>query len=217
MSLSGIGIKARLYSGLGALVVACAGIASFATYQQWAIQGQVTKLGLIGENTARVLQISADLEALRRANLRYMYDADEASYTEAGEREAIATRLLKEAAKAIASEERRKIYSEVEVNVGQLRAKRDELGETVKKLTTGKAMLLAAGDRLAAEAAKKATASPNRLRNSNLARVQRFIRDVPSRTKRCRMRSEKRRTRHHAPRRQGQRWWLVAGHILAQV
>jgi HAMP domain-containing protein len=154
MSLSGIGIKARLYSGFGALVFACAGIASFATYQQSAIQGQVTKLGLIGENTARVLQISVDLQALRRANLRYMYDADEASYIEAGEREASATRLLGEAAKTTASEERRKTYSEVEANVGQLHAKRDELGVTVKNFTTGKALLLSVGDRLAAEAAK---------------------------------------------------------------
>ena len=154
MALSDIGIKARLYSGFGALVVACAGIAGFATYQQLTIQGQVTKLGLIGENTARVLQISADLQALRRANLRYIYDADEASYIEAGERETSATRLLVEAAKTTVLEERRKVYSEVEANVGHLRAGRDELGVIVKKMTTGKALLLTEGDRLAAEAAK---------------------------------------------------------------
>jgi len=154
MSVLNLRIKGRLFGGFGLLVVFAVGLAVFAVSQLWAIQGQVGKMTALVDNQVRVLQIGADLQAMRRAILRYAFDHDKPSFEEANQRIAHSTGLLEDSAKATLSEERRKTYGEVEKMVGDLRLKRDELGGAIDKTVAGKAILFPVGDKLAADVAK---------------------------------------------------------------
>jgi len=119
-----------------------------------AIQGEVNKMTALSENTMRASQVAVNLQAIRRAILRYNFDADEASYKESAERETKAIALLQDAAKATLSEERRKTYNSLEANVGQLRGKREALGDAVKKMNAARASLFTVGDQVVADLAK---------------------------------------------------------------
>src|SRR3981189_1551556 len=151
MSLLRLRIKGRLYGGFGVLVVFVLALAGFAIWKMSAFRGDVVRLTALSENTIRVSEIAVNLQAIRRAILRYNFDADEASYKEAAERENKAIALLQAAAKATLSEERRKSYNALEANVGQLRTKREALGDAVKKMTAGRAELFTVGDQLTAD------------------------------------------------------------------
>src|SRR6202521_4204560 len=86
MSFLNLRIRGRLYGGFGALVLFCAALAGFAVWQLSAIHTEVGSMTVQSKNTIRVGQISAELQAIRRAILRYNFDHDEASYAEAEKR-----------------------------------------------------------------------------------------------------------------------------------
>jgi methyl-accepting chemotaxis protein len=118
------------------------------------VQDQVAQQSTLSDSTARVLEISTHLQAIQRANLRYIYDADEAAMKEASEREAAATELLQVGAKGTISEERRKLYNGLIADIARMRSLRDNLGDAVNEARTGKATLLPSGDELTAKVAK---------------------------------------------------------------
>src|SRR5215472_5566927 len=154
MSLLRLRISGRLYASFGALVLFGLALAGFAVWQLQAVDSQVDKMMALNDNVVRVLTVTADLQAMRRAILRYAFDHDKPSYEEADKRGASAIAVLQDAAKATLSEERRKTYGEVEQIVRELRAKRNELGEAVDKSVAGKAILFPVGDKMAADVAK---------------------------------------------------------------
>ena len=141
-------ISGRLYAGFGAVVLTVIAMAAFGVSQLSSIQGEVGKMTGLLANTVRALQVSGNLHAIRRAILRYNFDADETSYREAGERETETLELLKAAGRATPSEDRRKSYSTLETNVAQLRAKRLELGDAIHRLTAARTSLISVGDEL---------------------------------------------------------------------
>jgi len=149
-----LGIKGRLYAGFAALVLLGLGLATLAVWELSGIQGQVAKMMGFSESTARVLEISVDLQAIRRGTLRYLYDGEEASFNEAAERETHAIELLRAGAKTTLSEERRKTYNTLESEVAKLRATREALGANIKKMDEGKKTLFAVGDQLTADTGK---------------------------------------------------------------
>jgi methyl-accepting chemotaxis protein len=149
-----LGIKGRLYAGFAALVLLGVGLATLAVWELSGIQGQVAKMMAFSENTARVIEISTDLQAIRRGTLRYLYDGEEASFNEAAERETNAIELLRAAAKATPSEERRKTYNTLESEIAKLRATREALGANIKKMDEGKKTLFSLGDQLTADTGK---------------------------------------------------------------
>ncbi len=159
MSIRRLRITGRLYTGFAALVLLGLALALFGVWQLWGIQGQAERMTALSDNTARVLEISAHLQGIRRANLRYIYDADEPSFQEAAERETAATALLQAAAKATLSEERRKTYNSLESAVAKLRGLRENLGAAVKTMTAGKSTLFKAGDELTASTSKLVAAA----------------------------------------------------------
>jgi hypothetical protein len=107
MSLLEMRIKGRLYSGFGMLVMFVLALAVFAVWKMTAIQSEVGKMTALSGNTVRVMEVSTNLQAIRRAILRYNFDADETSFRESAERESKTIQLLQDAAKATLSEERR--------------------------------------------------------------------------------------------------------------
>ncbi|WP_456620477.1 HAMP domain-containing methyl-accepting chemotaxis protein [Bradyrhizobium sp. P5_C12] len=147
-------IRGRLYAGFMALVAVGLVMAVVAVWNLRAVQEQVAKLSAFSDSTARVLEISTHLQAIQRANLRYIYDANEPAMKEASEREAAATELLKVGAKGTASEERRKLYNDLVDDIAKMRSLRDNLGDAVNEARTGKATLLPSGDELTVKMGK---------------------------------------------------------------
>jgi methyl-accepting chemotaxis protein len=154
MSFLNLRVRGRLYSGFGLLVLFCAALAGFAIWQLWQIHDQVGSMTIQSKNTVRVVQISAELQAIRRAILRYNFDHDEASYAEAEKRLADTSEFLELAIKETRSEERRATYKEVQKDVAELKLKRVALGDAVKQLVAGRDLLFTDGDQMAADVQK---------------------------------------------------------------
>ncbi|MGY8665500.1 methyl-accepting chemotaxis protein [Bradyrhizobium sp. UFLA05-109] len=169
-------IRGRLYAGFAALVAVGLIMAAVAVWNLWAVQDQVAKASALSDSTARVLEISSHLQAIQRANLRYIHDGNEPSLREAGDREAAATELLQVGAKATLSEERRKLYNDLISDIAKMRSLRDDLGDAVNEMRTGRATLLPGGDDLAAKAAKLVIAA----RISHDAEVAAAVADLES-------------------------------------
>jgi methyl-accepting chemotaxis protein len=154
MSLLNFRIRGRLYGGFAILLVFCAGLAAFAVSQLTAVRDQVDLLGLQSKNTIRVGEITTELQAIRRGILRYTFDQDDASFTESDKRLARVAELLDEAVRTTKSEERKASYREAAKEIADLKVKRAELGEAVKRMLAGRAMLYAEGDQMAADVQK---------------------------------------------------------------
>jgi methyl-accepting chemotaxis protein len=154
MSFLNFRIRGRLYGGFGALILFCAALAGFGVWQLWGIGDGVASMTIQSRNTIRVVQISSELQAIRRAILRYNFDHDEASFTEAGKRLEDTSVLLDVAIKETRTEERRAVYREIEKDVAELKLKRAALGDAVKQMVAGKDLLFAEGDKMAADVQK---------------------------------------------------------------
>ena len=154
MSFLNLRISGRLYGGFAALLLFCVGLAGFAVMQLGELRTQVASMTLQSENTIRVGEIATNLQAIRRAILRYTFDHDEKSYAEAETRLKKAGDLLVEADKTTKSEERRAAYKEIDKDIEQLKAKRLALGEAVNQTVAGRALLFSDGDKMAADVQK---------------------------------------------------------------
>jgi hypothetical protein len=147
-------IRGRLYAGFTALAAVGLIMTVVAVWNLWAVQDQVARMSTFSDSTARIREISVHLQALQRANLRYIYDANEPAFKEAAEREAATVELLKAASAGSSSEERRNIYDGLIGDIGQLQALRERMGAAVKETTKGKAALLPGGEQLNTYAGK---------------------------------------------------------------
>ena len=147
-------IRGRLYLGFSVLVAVSLIMAAVAVWNLWAVQGQMARLSALSDNSARVQDISIHLQAIRRANLRYIYDANEPALKEAAEREVATAELLKDAAKSTVSDERLKIYNGLMGDIEKLKPLRERMGAAVNETMKGKATLLTGGDELTANTGK---------------------------------------------------------------
>jgi methyl-accepting chemotaxis protein len=154
MSFLNLRIRGRLYGGFGALVLFCAALAGFAVMQLGAIHTQVGSLTVQSKNTIRVGEIATELQGTRRALLRYTFDQDEVSFAEAEKRLSKIADFLDDAVKATISEERRSIYRDSVKDIAELKTKRLALGEAIKQMQAGRALLFTDGDKMAADVQK---------------------------------------------------------------
>ncbi|WP_284276119.1 HAMP domain-containing methyl-accepting chemotaxis protein [Bradyrhizobium iriomotense] len=159
MSSFRLKIRGRLYAGFTALVVVGLIMAVIAVWNLWSVQEQMARLSSLSDNTARVQEISINLQALRRANLGYIYDANAPAFKEAAERETATVELLKAAAKSTLSQERLKIYNDLIGDIEKLRSLRETMGAAVSETMKGKAALLPGGDELTANTGKLVVAA----------------------------------------------------------
>ena len=154
MSFFNLRIRGRLYGGFAALLLFCLALAGFAVLQLGEIRTQVTSLTVQSTNAIRAGEIATELQAIRRAILRYAFDHDEASFAEAEKRLAKTTDLLETVGKTTRSEERRAAYVEIAGDVEALKAKRIALGDAVKQMVAGRDLLFTEGDKMAADVQK---------------------------------------------------------------
>jgi hypothetical protein len=154
MSFLNLRIRGRLYSGFGALLLFCAALAGFGIWQLMTIRDQDKVMELQSQSTIRAGNIEIELQAIRRAVLRFAFDQDEASFAESEKRLAKVSDLLLEAERASRSEERRAAYQDVGKDVAELKAKRADLGEAVRQMLAGRNLLFTDGDQMAADVQK---------------------------------------------------------------
>ena len=154
MSSLTLRIRGRLYGGFGALILFVVGLAAFAVWQLWAIRSEMDYIALRSYDNIRVVQISAELYANRRAILRYLFDHDEASFAESEKRLANVSALLEAAIKTSMSEDRKAEYNAVGKDVAELKIKRVALGDAVKQMVASRDLLFAEGDKMAADVQK---------------------------------------------------------------
>jgi methyl-accepting chemotaxis protein len=154
MSFLNLRISGRLYAGFGALVLFCAALAGFAVWQLGEIHTQVAAMTLQSNNTIRAGEIATELQAVRRAILRYAFDQDETSYAEAETRLNKSADLVAAAVRETRAEERRVAYRDIAKDIQDLKAKRNDLGDAIKEMVAGRALLFAGGDRLASDVQK---------------------------------------------------------------
>jgi methyl-accepting chemotaxis protein len=147
-------IRGRLYGGFGALLLFCAVLAGFAVWQLWGIHIQVGAMTMQSKNAIRVGEITTELQATRRAVLRYTFDQDEASFAESDKRLSRINDLLEEAVKTATSEERRAVYKAAIPEIADLKTKRAALGDAVKQMLAGRTQMLADGDTMASDVQK---------------------------------------------------------------
>jgi len=154
MSFLNLRIGGRLYSGFGVLLLFCAALAGFAVWQLGEIKVRVESMEAQSGNALRIGEIVGELQATRRAILRYAFDQDEPSFAEAEKRLSKTTELLKQGAATTTSPERRALYDDTARRVVELEAKRVALGDAEKQMLAGRNLLFADGDKMAADVQK---------------------------------------------------------------
>src|SRR5215470_13842386 len=148
MSLLNLRISSRLYGGFGALVVFGLALAAFAVWQLNQISTQVSSLTLQSTNTIQVEEIATELQAIRRALLRYEFDHDEKAMSEAERRLTTVSGALDLAGKTTASDEWRAAFRDVANKVEEMKTKRIALVEAGKQMMAGRDVLLTDGDKM---------------------------------------------------------------------
>ena len=161
MSLLNLRIRGRLYGGFGALVFIGIALAAIAVWQLDIIRAQVAALTLQSTNTIRAEEIATELQAIRRAVLRYAFDHDEKSMMEAQARLTKTAGLLEVAGKTTGSDQRRAAFGEVAKDVEEIAKKRIALGDAVNQMVAGRDLLFTEGDKMAADVQKFVEAAEN--------------------------------------------------------
>ena len=165
-------IRGRLYGGFSILLVFCAGLAGFGVSQLTAVRDQAGALGLQSKAAIRIGDIVGELHAVRRGLLRYAFDQDEASYDEAGKRLLRITELIGEAIPTAKNAERRAAYEGAAKDADELKKHRAELGEAVKQMQAGRAVLFTDGDQMAVDVQKFVDAAAHTSFEQNAAALE---------------------------------------------
>ncbi len=150
MGLNRLKVRTRIYLGFAALVVLSIGIAILGVMQLSGVGLNVGKMDALAGNTRRVLSVAHQLEAMRRAETRYLFEAPEASLKETRTNAGAADKLLTEAATATLSEERRKAYRAVQDTLRTHIANLDKFVGLGATWTSERAKLFTGGDALTA-------------------------------------------------------------------
>jgi methyl-accepting chemotaxis protein len=161
MALFNLRIRGRLYGGFGALVLFGVASSGFAVWQLSVLGSQVTAMNMLSGNTIRAAEIASELHAVRSAILRYSYEQDDASLADADKRLNEVSLGLGAVIQSSRSEERRSTYRGVEKDVSDVKAQRAALGDAVRQVTAGRAVLQEAGDKLVSSLRKLVISTRN--------------------------------------------------------
>jgi hypothetical protein len=154
MNLLGLGLRPRIYGGFGFLIIIALGLTAFATWKLSVVGDSVERLNTTRQSATGALEISNRLQIIRRADLRYMLDADEESRKEATAAESEAIDLLARASARELSQDRRAVYEALKADFDSLRAKRSAWIGFVKEAQAARARLFTDGDELTAATEK---------------------------------------------------------------
>jgi methyl-accepting chemotaxis protein len=150
MRFNRLSIRARIYAGFGALVLLGAALAGFGVYRLSDIGVEVGKMDALAGNVQRVLLATRNLEAVRRAETRYLFDATDDALKDARANAEKANALMIEAGNATLSEERRRRYGEVRDTLTAHAQKLDQFVQLTRTSLDERAKLFSGGDALTA-------------------------------------------------------------------
>ena len=160
MNIFRLGIKPRVYGGFGVFVVLGMILTIIAALQLMTIRTGVGKLGALSDNVVRALQTGREFEIMRRAMLQYRFEGEDDALKTASVAAGKASKLLKDAAAATLSDERRRIYSDLDANVVDFQNKRAQLEQIGKRLNEERATLSTVGDAMTAATGQLLAAVP---------------------------------------------------------
>ncbi|EJW13573.1 methyl-accepting chemotaxis sensory transducer [Rhodovulum sp. PH10] len=152
-------LSTRIYSGFGVLLLFAVGLAAFGTWGLVTVKSSVDTMSALSESDIRTLHIGKDLEALRRATLRYKFDDSTEAETDANALLARVSKLVREAVTVSTSVERREIYEASAVALDSFAEKWQELTVLGKDLLAERKKLDAGGAALDAAFATMAKAT----------------------------------------------------------
>ena len=159
MSLLHLGIRSRVYGGMGILVVLGLSLAGLGVWNLTSIDGQVARMSALSDNNTRVLRVVGLMETTRSASLRYKFSATQAALDEADAADAQIADLLQAAAKGILSEERRQIYQSMAAKLATYHKLRGDLVVLTGEILDSKAKLFSRDDQMTADIGKLVAAA----------------------------------------------------------
>lgn len=151
MSFLTLRIRGRLYGGFGALVLSGLAMAGFGVYQLGQIGEQVAVMANQSVNTIRGTETETELQAIRRALLRYVVDQDDASDKEAAARLAKTVDKLNGAMAQTPSAEGRQAYADLLKVMADIVTQRETIHAALGRMTAAKASALSEIARLNTE------------------------------------------------------------------
>ncbi|HEX3993972.1 MAG TPA: methyl-accepting chemotaxis protein [Acetobacteraceae bacterium] len=152
MGFNRLKVRTRIYLGFAALVALGVGIAIFGVVRLSGVDLNVGKMNALAGNIHRVLTVTRQLEAMRRAETRYLFEAPEDAMKDARTNANAADKLLIDTAAATLSEERRKEYNAVRDTLRAHLANLDKFAALSTTWTSERAKLFTGGDTLTANA-----------------------------------------------------------------
>jgi len=159
MSLVRLGIRSRIYGGMGVLVSLGLSLAGLGVWNLTSIDSQVARMSALSDNNTRVLRIVGLLETARRASLRYKFSGAQAALDDGDAARAQMTDLLQAAAKATLSEQRRQTYQSITANIAAYEKLDNDLDGLIKQIQDNKAKLFTGGDQMTADTGKLVVAA----------------------------------------------------------
>jgi methyl-accepting chemotaxis protein len=159
MSLLHLGIRSRVYGGMGILVILGLSLAGLGVWNLTSIDGQVARMSALSDNNTRVLRVVGLMETTRSASLRYKFSATQAALDEADAADAQIADLLQAAAKGILSEERRQIYQSMAAKLATYHKLRGDLVVLTGEILDSKAKLFSRDDQMTADIGKLVAAA----------------------------------------------------------
>ncbi|HVJ52209.1 MAG TPA: methyl-accepting chemotaxis protein, partial [Aliidongia sp.] len=152
-------MNVRLYLGFGALILIGIAVAGFGSWQLESINDRVAEMGRQSDNVVRVLQTGRLTALMRLYRLRYIAEEDEALAKQFHEAQSQAVDMMKAAAQTTRSEERRRLYNQLQGLVAEHGTKFDEVVGIVKQRADERSKLFSGGDALTAMSDKLVAAA----------------------------------------------------------
>ena len=152
MGIGHLKVRTRIYVGFAVLIALGVGIAAFGTVQFSAVGVSVGKMDALAANSNRVLAVTRNLEAIRRAETRYLLDGDDSALKDVRDNTGQAQTSLTAATQATLSEERRRTYGAVQETLRAHDLTVNQFAQLGATSLAEKARLFTGGDALAAAA-----------------------------------------------------------------
>ncbi len=152
-------LRTRLYAGFSFLILLAALLAASGTWAIRDLGDEVAEVERIGANTRLVLTASRQLESIRRAQTRFMFDLDERAVASMTAAEAKVRELLTSLSGTTASTEQQATYRSVLTRLDGQGTAAAAMVEQGRKLATARDKLIAGGDALSAATDKMTAAA----------------------------------------------------------
>jgi methyl-accepting chemotaxis protein len=155
MAMFRLSIRARIFGGMGILVLLGVALAGRGAWELARIDNQITRLSVLSDNNIRVLQIERLMETMRAASLVLKFSTTQSALDPDDATDSLKMEeMLQEASKTARSEQQRQGYQSMLGGCTSCHSLAADLGALSKQVEDNRGKLFSAGDQMAAAAAK---------------------------------------------------------------